>query len=429
MASVDFTREIVPVELSLPLRRLRRLIHRYVLLQGLVLSLCFAIGSFWVFGLCDYLPIKAGASESPRIARICMLAFFLLGTLYLLIRVGLARYMVRWPDSSLSLLIERRFPGLESALSTAILGSTRSTPKVDDAELASLSIAMHEESRQTALERMQGVNVDAVINWIPLRWQMACLGILFLGSVFAGASHPQWLLHWQERFFFLSDEPWPRNVRMTVEGMELDVPSFTGQTERERYVRPFRAYEATIAKGKGGVLRVLADRKAARIPEYCSIFYRSEDGTGGRANLRRLPRLNPDWEPFVLEGPPLEAMDQTLHFSVTAEDLKLPRHTIRLVDSPMVAEAQLEVVYPKYLQKTYPSGYFPEKLEYRNGQRILQAQGSRFQREGVNLWIRWTMSLRSQVRTRVAKSSHWNSMAILFTFPFPTSIRQPSMLR
>ena len=53
---------------------LRARIRAYVLLDGLAVVATWLVGAFWLGFALDYLPVLAGASEMPRLARAVMLA-------------------------------------------------------------------------------------------------------------------------------------------------------------------------------------------------------------------------------------------------------------------------------------------------------------------------------------------------------------------
>ena len=366
--------EPLPNDLLRPIERLRKLIHQYVLLEGVVVAALFAIAAFWFFGLMDYVPIRLGANESPRLARMVMLVLTFGGAAFLFFKLGFITWLVHWPESSLALRIEQSFPALRGLLSTSVLAHTNPR-EYADLETISIHHAMMEDVFHQAYRAVETLPVDEVIDWKPLRQKSwILLGVMIL-SMLVSLLQPGWVWHWSKRFLALSAEPWPRSVKLDVEGIEFSIPTFAGQTVAARYMRPFRDQQTTIIRGQAGVLKVLADRSAPKTPEYCSIYYRSEDGTSGRANLRRLASNQSEYESFVLEGPPLESMDQAMQFTVMAEDLKLPRHSVLLVDSPIVQEVRLSVEYPKYLQSTTSGNYLSEELEFKNGLRLPQGAG------------------------------------------------------
>jgi hypothetical protein len=368
----------LPSAILMQLNRLRGMIGRYVLGQAFCLAGLLAIVCFWAFAWVDYGPIQLGSQESPRWARIAMLAFLVAGVVGIGIHLGLRKWWVRWPHRSLALLIERKYPEFESSLSTSVLGlearqarRRREGPQGSTPEQA-LTDAMLDRSLTQAVDRIQSVDVASLLHWPPIRWQASLLGVAIGISLVAVAWHWDWTAHWCKRFFALSDEPWPRRVRLEVEGLELNIPSFTGSTERKRYLQPIDQRRARVARGASCILRVLADTHAPMVPDACTVHYRSQDGARGRSDMKRLAQLAGEHQPFLLEGPPLESMDQPLDFSVSAEDLRIAGYRIELVDSPVLSELSLHLQYPSYLQKQGGGTFLPETMAYRSGMRLPQ---------------------------------------------------------
>lgn len=360
----------IPEALTEPLQQLRRSIRRYVLLQGLLFALLFAIAAFWLFAWIDYFPIKLGVAESPLWARSGMLAILGTGSLYLFLRFGIRKWWVRWPIESLALLVERHFPHLEGTLSTTILAAKRATESHEAPDIESLNRLMRSQSQELAIQRIRSVDVQQVLRWKPLHLQATLTGLALILSLLGALWQPAWTWHWLNRFLALQDTPWPRLVELRVEGVEMEVPPFTGETERKRYLLPFDQQLVTVIRGRGAVLRVGANTEAKRVPDYCTVFYQTDSGSAGRANLRRLTGLQDRWQPFLLEGAPFESMNEGIQFSVAAHDLKIGGYRVALVDSPVVASLQLKVAYPTYLQATSGRSYLPETLEYRTGMRL-----------------------------------------------------------
>jgi len=90
------------------------------------LSIWILLG-FWFFGVVDYLPAMLGSAESPRWVRVGMLAILAAGSLWILYEQLWLRWLVRWSDDSLALLIERKYKRFESSLITTVQASRPST--------------------------------------------------------------------------------------------------------------------------------------------------------------------------------------------------------------------------------------------------------------------------------------------------------------
>ncbi len=134
-----------------------------------------------VNGLFDYFPVLMGASESPRWARFLMLVVWVTSVVAILIRVGLAKRFVKWRDSTLALLLERRFPQLESALITTVQSrQPTAPPKSGAANPADFLVyrdpKLLELTEAYAVKSISEIDLDSVLHWRPLQLQSALLG-------------------------------------------------------------------------------------------------------------------------------------------------------------------------------------------------------------------------------------------------------------
>lgn len=375
--------EKTPGELLAPLVLLRRKIASYITWQTLAAIGLWSISLFWLLGWLDYLPTRWGANESPRWARLLMLILFLGGIAYLAWKLGWNRWRVAWSLPSLALAIERRFPALGSLLSTAIQiaggksdqePTTTETAKVRN-DLSAVDPAIRDAMRRTTLDRAmeEAKNIQAsdVLRWEPLRWQITALSLMTVASLFAAAWRPAWTSQWIQRFIGLANVPWPREVQMAMDGIELEVPRFPSETQRTRYLVPFQENSVAIPKGQGGVLRLSVLPESKKNPDQCMLRYRLADGSRGRTMLKRMPPQAGQNQSFTLEGPPVHSIDAPIDLSAFAGDGRLLGYRIQVLDSLLVQQLLLEVTYPSYLQKSGTS-FLAETLRYQPGMRLPQ---------------------------------------------------------
>jgi hypothetical protein len=371
-----------PDPLSLPgpiretLRSVRRLLARFVFSQALVQWMISSVLAFWLFGFIDYLPAMMGAAESPRWIRIGMLGMLGVGSAYILYQQIWRRWLVRWSDDAIALLIERRYPDFQSSLITTVQASRPAGGEL--AGLATNALDEHPQrrgflglARQQALEHIPKVDVASLVQIRPLQLQMATLGIVLAFSLTVGLLYPKWTAHWSKRLFTLSNAPWPRSVALGVIGIELEVPSFTGGGARGRYLLPFVNDRVAVPKGQSGMLKSYASLGASRVPDLCTVYYRDEEGNRGRANMRRVA-ANVDQQGFLLDGPPLESINQSLNLSIVGGDARLSDLLVEAVDAPLITKAELRVQYPPYLQRSTQTRWGEEILPYQTGLRLPQ---------------------------------------------------------
>jgi hypothetical protein len=349
------------------LDRLRGLIRRYVLSQLLIALLSFVAICFWFFGLLDYAPITFGASESPQSARATMLALMGAGCLYIVYRLGIRKLFVSWPDKTLALLIERKYPEFKSSLVTTVdyhSGKLEDAPDSD----RNLGDSMFALAAEQAEKLAQQIDSATALNWFRLRAQWILLALILIGSLGLALWNPGWTALWANRFFALSNVAWPRSTLIRADGIELEIPAFTGQVDRSRMLQPFQNNSVKVPRGREGIFRVSANTNKV-VPEQCAVNYQLADGATGRAKMRRLPLPEDGWQRFTLDGPPFDSIDQDIELSVLAGDMRLSGYSLQVVDSPLVTQLQLRVTYPDYLKAT-DNRFETETLTYQTGLRI-----------------------------------------------------------
>ncbi len=369
MTSISSTPD-VPKIIRETLDRLRRMINRYVMMQASILTAICGLSIFWLTGFIDYFPVLMGSSESPRWARLAMLVVLGSSMAYILFQIGIKKWTVHWRDSSLALLLERKFPQFKHSLITTVqasdlkeVGSTVEIPR---------DLQLLKATQQEAVATIEHVDLDSVMRWQPLQWQSGILGGLLAISLLLTLWQPAWTLHWSKRLFGLSNTAWPRMSRLTIEGIEIDIPRFSGETETQRYMRSFVNQSITMPRGQSGRLFAIADLRAKQVPATCMLTYRSAESQQGRASLRRLNPQALDRLPFVLEGPPMESIDQPFSLSLQGGDVRIAGLRLDVIDAPQLNELRLEVRYPAYLRRRTSSLWFDETVGYRTGLRLPQ---------------------------------------------------------
>jgi hypothetical protein len=351
------------------LDQLRQMIRSYVLTQAGVLVLISFIVSFWVAGFLDYFPVMLGASESPRWARVAVLLIMLGGCGYLLVRLGWQKWKVAWNDSALALLVERKFPQFQSSLITTV--QSREKNLIDSQVRQPHDPQLMLQTRQQAIETLEHVDVKEVLRWTPLQLQAGALGAILATSFLFAAWQPSWTWHWSQRLFGLSNEAWPRMASIRVDGIEMDIPRFSSDMTPTRYQREFEDGAVSVPRGQSARLRVSADLKATLVPPSCMMNYRGSDNRQGRASLRKLPvSASENRQPFLLEGSPLDSIDQDLAFSLQGGDARINGLRVFVKDSPQILKLRLGLAYPGYLRRRSTSTWIDETVDYRSGLRL-----------------------------------------------------------
>lgn len=361
------------IALSTPVRqllsRLRAQIRRRVLWDGLLIAALCVLAFFWVGALIDYFPVTLGSNETPRWLRIGLLSLLGAGLVWALIWRLARRYFARLPDRNLAVILERRFPQLNNELVTVVELAGKSSEHVSNPQAYR---AMLRRVHESASRRVATLDPRGVVNWKPVVWLSGLTVALLAVTLGASAAKPDWAKLLAARLFALSDQRWPRLARLQAEGMTVQLPTFTGQLSADRLLVPFTDGIVHVPRGGSPVLHVRADKTAQQVPELCTVFYQLSDGSRGRANMRRLGGNSNDWQPFILDGPPLVDLNNDVVFDVVGSDARLDDLRLKVIDPVVVTDMRLDLIYPQYLQTSRSNLPPREQLEFRSGQRIAE---------------------------------------------------------
>lgn len=357
----------IPANIVKRLEEVRRGIRTYVAWDTIGRSVIWLISLFWVITAADYLPIRVGSTEMPLPIRGIALAIIVIGLLTILYRVGLARFFVRISDSSAANLLERKFPQLQGKVLTAIQLSDKPAPPETNPELFRAMVAKVSTEADSLIEPLK---VSEIFQWKPLALRML-IGILLLGfTSYAAIANTAWFSLAVKRLFVLSDESWPRQSRLYTDGIQLVIPSFSGETTTRRQALPFVSSKVSVPRGSSGILRIVADTTAPEVPELCTLLYRMPDGQRGQAALKGVNGGPENGQLFILDGPPFESMVDSMTIDVYGGDYRLREQTIEVVDPAVVEGMKVECIYPAYLFEKETGRWAKETLDYRFGMQV-----------------------------------------------------------
>lgn len=289
---------------------LRRQTRRWIWVESLArLGLAAAV-FFWTSLALDW------GIEPPAWVRITMLALGLCGLTWVIATSLLGRLFTPLTDAALALVVERTHPRCGDSLSTAI--ELADTPRADvDPELVRRTtadaLAMLGEIRSPAIFRRRRLALQALA------------GALAMATVVGlAAARPAMAGLWARRMLALTDEPWPRRVRLEVEG--------------------FTAGVRTVARGSDVDLVVHAS------------------AAGGPPDLVELRTLGPDgWrtERMGLRGAAdaesrsfghvIRTAVADTELEIRGGDARLAGLRLRVVDPPDVADVAIDFQPPAYL--------------------------------------------------------------------------------
>jgi hypothetical protein len=356
---------------------LRWRIRLYIWAEGLALATLWVAVMFWVgFGL-DYLPVLMGASEMPAEARAVLLGLTGLALAAIFYRWIFSRTFVPLSDRSMALLLERHFRGFDDSLVTAVeLGETPDHASAFSRELLA-------RTADEARARVGDVRFRRVFNTRVLGWELAAAllmaaSIVSLYATSAGAAQRA-----VQRLLLISNEPWPRNAKIEVVGIEVLRRSGSGDEAGQLVTLPFENRSIKVAKGANVALKVRAAQPPAapKVPDYCTVQYRTltsgaavrgERGSVTMSNFRDDPpgadasgRALPIFRNFRFDGKPFKGILSTIEFDVVGYDHRASGYRLEVVDSPAVIETLLDVVYPRYMVDLEAASHLPaENLPY-----------------------------------------------------------------
>ncbi len=358
------------------LEELRAALRRFVTLNSLCWAVIWFLSIFWLGGLLDYLPVRIGASETPRSVRMGLLCILAFGLLWLALAYFLPRYFRKLTPRSLAVALERHFPSLGSSLVTAVelLEPKSLDQKLNEVSNPDAYRAMLSEAHQEAQTRVKPLEVREVINWQPIWLSGSIVTIGCLLSVAIFATQSDWTLMWASRLFGLSDARWPRSAELRADGVEFASPLFSGETASPKLQLKFDEDSTLrVPAGSDLLLQVAANIKAPKTPDVCTMYYRFADGTRGRANLRKIGSPVENWQPFTLDGPPLDSISESVRLDVVGLDGRISDLRIEVVEPAVTLQTQVQCQYPSYLAsgdsgESLRAG--TETLPYQNAMRI-----------------------------------------------------------
>jgi hypothetical protein len=342
---------------------LRQRVRRYVVWDSLLAILAVVLVAFWVGLALDYLPVQLGGTEMPRLARTLLLLIVGVAVLAIIVRMLHGRLQRPLPDDSLALLVERHHPSLGGRLVTAV--QLNEPGRDGDSHSPKLLSEVHSQ----AAAAIDEVDPNRVFRWEPLVRKALIAGPLAIGVLVLIVASPQSFARAASRLTLLSDEPWPRRAELQMVGVELPVVSATDDESQAPELVEFTDRTIRLPKGSNGTLRIRAKAEDAELPVICTVYYRTDSGTRGQSNMRRVGRVIDGYQAFILDGPPLSGLSESLTLNVRGLDDRLDDYRVEAVQPPALTEMKLAVRYPDYLRSD-GSGEIDFETEYQSGLRL-----------------------------------------------------------
>ncbi|MGV3486257.1 MAG: polyketide synthase, partial [Planctomycetaceae bacterium] len=172
------------------------------------------------------------------------------------------------------------------------------------------------------------------------------------------------------RLLLLTDTPWPRKASLSMVGIELPAVSADENNAAPAKLVPFSDRVARLPQGSSGILRIAAQADGAVVPDVCTVYYTSDDGTRGQANMRRVGRVVDGQQSFVLDGPPLAGLSESSWLHVRGLDARLDDYRVEAVPPPAIAQMNVVETDPAYLKPADAAAPTTRRSPYQSGLRV-----------------------------------------------------------
>jgi hypothetical protein len=297
---------------------LRRKIRSYVWLHGIGLAVAWLAASFWITLALDWM------IEPPPAFRALVLVVVAAVLMWLVYRYILARAFVPMGDTSMAVLLERRYDEFNDSLLTTVELAGK------PAHAAAFNPEMLDWTTAEALGHTRRVRLNELLQNAPLMRAVFAAIVLSLSVAAFAVAAPDAFEIWVRRVLLMSEELWPRKTRLSIDGFNDD---------------------KLVKVARGGDFRVVAyaDR-SAEVPETVQIRFRDDEGNLGRQTMAA-EAVGPgdDRQAFSHSFPGLLA---SLTFDIVGGDDRLRDYRIEVVDNPTVSNMSLHCVYPAYMRRS-----------------------------------------------------------------------------
>jgi hypothetical protein len=351
MSAISLGKPELPAPIRSILSGMRQRVRLFIWLEGLLAAVIWLGLTFWAALALDYLPVLLGATEMPQLARGLVL-IAIAGVLgWIVYRWIFARLTVPLSDASLALLLERRYGDFRDSLITSVELTAPGHPEPFSPEMLA------------ATERQATARVGAVRYGELLRYgrlggmAIACVA-LGLSFVALGAVDQRYggniLGRAFNRLYLLDNQPWPRQARVEVLGLEIEhAPLTPGGAAQLEFLTFGENRRIKVAQGASASLKIKADSAARVLPRTCTVYYHSQPagesaGEWGSVRLSKF-RDTEEGRIFASEGRPFRGLLSTLTFDVAGYDYRVRDYRIDVVEAPAIVETTLDLQFPTYL--------------------------------------------------------------------------------
>jgi hypothetical protein len=328
--------ENIPQEVRSVLGRLRRRIRVYVFLEGLAWVLIAAAAVFWVTLGMNWAYFKLSRLELPQWFRVVLDIAAVLLVVGCFLLVLMRRLLTHMRTKALALVLERRFPGLDDRLITAVESGEALT-----GHETPLTRAMLARTVETVRREAGKLPVGEVFRGRPLG-TAATLAVLLVASIVTfGLLNTQALGYWYQAFIGLQDEYWDRDTKLVARAVGESGKSFR-EFNDEQVVKHPRGADFTLS-----VIVPEEDEKTGKkwvVPENVTWEYDMAGGRGGgEVVMNRVRDSEREFRQTVT------GLLDDMTFTITGGDYvnRYP-YRVLVVDPPVIDQVELDRRFPEY---------------------------------------------------------------------------------
>lgn len=322
-----------PPELKQTLAELRTRIRRYVLIEGIALTVVVLGGVFWLSLIVDHLWFRVSRLELPYWFRaafdvgVAGLLGFLLVSL-----IGL-RVLRGFRSKALALVLERRFPELNDRLVTAV----ELAENGENSATNPLAAAMLRQTVADAVEATSKLDLTSVFDRKPLQRAVTAAAVLIASIGGLAVASNSTIQTWKNSFLDLNDKYWNREYGLTVR-----VVAQPGDLIRE--------FDGQFIKHpRGADLTLLVDVDEGRkVPDRVQLSYRLANGRGSGTVL--CSKIGERQFRHSLSG-----LLEDVEFHIYGGDfVNREPYRVQIVEPPQLDEIDLACFYPTYTGMAAP---------------------------------------------------------------------------
>ena len=314
----------LPPAIERLLDRLRMRIRLYVWTEGIAATLVVLGAAFWIGLAIDWV------FEPSRGVRALALTGVVALAAAVVYRFILVRAFVRLADTSMAVLLERRFDHFRDSLVTSV--ELAEAPE----GIGSFSQEMLDHTGREAVDKTADIRLGEVFSPAPLVQKATVAAMLLVSVVAFGVYSKAAFGFWLERIA-LGEELWPRRTLLKVDG-------FAANDQGIRAEKVARDSDFDL------VIKADAGRRDPP-PRDVEIRYRLADGSRGRGMATRVGQANPGRDEFQIYRYTFDGITAPVTFDVVGGDDRIDDLQLVVVDRPQFVEMVLDCKYPAYLER------------------------------------------------------------------------------